>query len=240
VKKFNGIKADEESTVATQEATVRFPGLRRKGNVHQYRRRVPADLRDHYGKAEIVVTLNTQDATRARIRAAEEFARLETEFGEIRRGPLLKERIVRELVAPLRDPALTTEQKLDHIREGSARYQRATAEKLELVLDYSAKQVTPRPRTLLEAKSAFKRLRKLATSPTIAGITKADVIALRDQGQGSGDRRQGGDLRQGGLRCCAVGREMGPDGQPGRPALWSAASAGGAGRSGSRSSCRPP
>jgi integrase len=86
------------------------------------------------------------------------------------------------------DPALSEAQKVQHIRQVGERHQRAKAEDLQLLLDYWQAQKKPKTRTILEAKAAFRLLRTVATSPTISGVTKADVIAVRDHRASTGKK----------------------------------------------------
>lgn len=84
------------------------------------------------------------------------------------------------MTAPLRDPALSDETKLQVIREGAEAHRRAQAGRLTKLLQYWIRVANPRPRTVLEARRTFKLLAQGATSPTISGVVKADVVALRD------------------------------------------------------------
>lgn len=61
------------------------PGLVQRGRIWYYRKRVPKDLVERYGKREIPISLETEDYRTAVGRFHEEAAKLETEFAEIRR-----------------------------------------------------------------------------------------------------------------------------------------------------------
>lgn len=66
------------------------PGLFRRGGRYSIRRRVPKDLLEHFGKAEIVYALGTADPQLARERWAVEWVKLDRQFKalrEKRRGP---------------------------------------------------------------------------------------------------------------------------------------------------------
>ncbi|PDT13747.1 hypothetical protein CO670_26810 [Rhizobium sp. J15] len=61
------------------------PGLVQRGRIWYYRKRVPKDLVERYGKREIPISLDTEDYKIAVGRFHEEAAKLEAEFTEIRR-----------------------------------------------------------------------------------------------------------------------------------------------------------
>lgn len=55
--------------------------------VYWLRQRIPADLRTLVGREEVSKTLRTKDPAEARMRHAEELARMHREWELIRRGP---------------------------------------------------------------------------------------------------------------------------------------------------------
>jgi integrase len=61
------------------------PGLIQRGRIWYYRKRVPKDLVERYGKREIPLSLETEDYRTALGRFHEEAAKFEAEFAEIRR-----------------------------------------------------------------------------------------------------------------------------------------------------------
>ena len=63
----------------------RTPGLQRRKHGYYFRMKVPADLRGHFGKHEIVRSLKTRDFQEARRLVSIERARAEVQFDQIRR-----------------------------------------------------------------------------------------------------------------------------------------------------------
>ena len=62
------------------------PGLFRRNGRYYTRRRIPVDLTEHFGKAEIVRALGTSDAKEARIRHAKAWVALDDEFRRAKEG----------------------------------------------------------------------------------------------------------------------------------------------------------
>ena len=64
----------------------KHPHLTRRGGVFWHRRKVPADLRDHYApKTHLTSSLRTADPKEALCRVRKEAVRLDEEFEHIRR-----------------------------------------------------------------------------------------------------------------------------------------------------------
>ncbi len=75
------------------------PGLQRRGNVWQVRRRVPDEIRHIIGKTEILKSLGTGDLNLAKELFAQINAEIETEFGQARRSlsPQDPEKLTKEM-----------------------------------------------------------------------------------------------------------------------------------------------
>ena len=106
--------------------------LRLRGNVYGAIIHIPVDLRDAYnGRKQIWKSLKTSDRRTANLLLAQYNVEIETEFARKRKGPSPQEYFMRLMMAPLSDPALTQDQKLEHVRTEAAKFvRRVTPEEM--------------------------------------------------------------------------------------------------------------
>ncbi|MEX3630186.1 MAG: DUF6538 domain-containing protein [Burkholderia sp.] len=60
------------------------PNTQKRGNIYYFRRKVPVDLRQHYDKPVLLVSLGTPDYATAKVRAAEMTSKTNREFAGLR------------------------------------------------------------------------------------------------------------------------------------------------------------
>ena len=144
----------------------RQTNLVRRGTRYYYRGRVPRDLEQHYGKSELLVSLRTSDwqhANRAlsalKARLWDEFARLRDQHTQIVLTPSLVAK--NGLSLPVLPHQLTGPTVSD-------------------LIDYWTTQGEKRPRTLMEAATASRRLQEVTSELPAHRIEKRHVVALKD------------------------------------------------------------
>lgn len=140
--------------------------LVRRGAKYYYRGRVPRDLKAHYGKTELLISLKTADRRLAEEHLIRLKAQLYDEFAKLRDiefVPILLPSAITAKPGSLASPEGTTERSLDDL------------------IDYWASQSEKRPRTLLEARTAARRLLEVAKGTSASQIQKAHAIELKDK-----------------------------------------------------------
>lgn len=132
--------------------------LVRRGTGFYYRARVPEDLKKHYGKSEFLLSLKTSDKQQADYLLAQLKAQLFCEYAQLRN------------------------QKIPTDSLGfSPKPNKVKSPTIEHLIEYWMSQSEKRPRTLMEAHTARKRLQAIVGSDLAALIEKHHVIALKDQ-----------------------------------------------------------
>jgi len=151
--------------------------LTRRGAIYYFRTRIPADLVPHYKRLELVISLKTTNKQEAISKARFQRLKLDHEFTQARALILNKNtnNIEVKFNSEIWDmgqntyaPASFT---LSNIREHHS---------LEDLLDYWIAQRPKRANTILEAKTAIKRLSELTTSKSALSVTKYHIVTLKD------------------------------------------------------------
>ncbi len=132
--------------------------LVRRGSRFYYRARVPEDLKQHYGKSEFLLSLKTSDKQQADYLLAQLKAQLFCEYAQLRNQTIPKD--------PLRF---------------TPKPHQVNSPTIEHLIEYWISQSEKRPRTLMEAHTARKRLQAIVGSDSAVLIEKHHVIALKDQ-----------------------------------------------------------
>lgn len=147
--------------------------LVRRGSRFYYRGRVPEDLRAHYGKAELIISLKTADRHKADYALAQIKARLLTEYAKLRDVDFVSDQQITVTGYPQRIAlsALKTAQEQS----------KSTGATLSSLISYWASQTEKRPRTLMEVETARKRLVAIAGHDYASLIEKQHVIAFKDR-----------------------------------------------------------
>jgi len=141
--------------------------LVRRGTRYYFRGRVPRDLEQHYGKTELLISLRTSDRHRANCALVALKARLFDEFASLRgEGDpaaivLSTGRMPNEVSLPLPQPETAGPSVGD-------------------LVDYWATQGEKRPRTLMEANTALRRLQEVTDGLPAHRVEKRHVVALKD------------------------------------------------------------
>ena len=143
---------------------MRFPTyLIRRGGVFYYRAKVPVDLHHQLNRREVWISLRTSDRKSAELRLADAHFQQLRAYESLRHGGLAP---AVELIAvsqtffkpPKPDPG----QSVDDL------------------LEYWAKQSEKRPRTLLDAKTAVRRLKTVVGELFAAQLDKRHAVAFKD------------------------------------------------------------
>ena len=139
-----------------------------RGTKYYYRGRVPQDLRNHFNKTEILISLRTSDRQQANLALSQVKVELLSSFAELRGQKLSSDKLnVNVNILPnCKQPT------------SSLAYEQTVA--LDTIIKHWAAQSTTRPRTLMEVETAKKRLINVAGHDNARNITKADGIALRE------------------------------------------------------------
>jgi integrase len=142
---------------------MRFPTyLLRRGGVFYYRAKVPVDLIEQVKRHEIWVSLRTSDRKTAEMRLAE------THVQQLRIHDCLRQ----GLPAPVQEslPHHKAFKQASKVKEITADY----------LLEYWVGQTEKRPRTLLDAKTALRRLKEVVGEVSASQIQKSQAVALKD------------------------------------------------------------
>ena len=138
--------------------------LIRRSGVYYYRSRVPNDLIDQYQRKEIWLSLKTSVRHEAELKLASLHAAKLQEYSELRLGASLQH--LKSLRSSLSVPqeAVKSSLKFD----------------LDTLLEYWANQSEKRPRTLLDARTAVRRLKVVCKDRQAIHVDKFIAIAFKD------------------------------------------------------------
>jgi integrase len=143
---------------------MRFPTyLVRRGGVFYYRAKVPVDLIDQVKRREVWLSLRTSDRKSAELRLADTHAQQLRIYEVLRQGVSS---------APLTDR--------DPLLRGFKPAKKAHEQTIEGLLDYWASQTERRPRTLLDANTAVRRLKEIVGSLPCSQLDKRHAVQLKD------------------------------------------------------------
>lgn len=147
--------------------------LVRRGTRYYYRGRVPEDLKHHYGKSEIIVSLKTSDRLEADYALSQMKATLFAEFARIRGTAISADhQFISTDSVPLQalKPLKTADERLNSVEHT-----------LDHLIEYWASQTKKRPRTLMEVETAKQRLVGIAGHSIACQIGKNHAIELKDK-----------------------------------------------------------
>ena len=142
---------------------MRFPTyLVRRGGVFYYRAKVPADLIDHVKRLEVWLSLRTSDRKSAELRLFETHAQQLRIYECLRQGVSAPLTQVLSFQKPRKSIKSPTEQSIDELFE------------------YWVGQSEKRPRTLLDARTAIRRLKSVVGEVSAGQIQKIQAVAFKD------------------------------------------------------------
>ena len=142
---------------------MRFPTyLVRRGGVFYYRAKVPVDLIDQVKRREVWLSLRTSDRKSAELRLAD------THVQQLRIYECLRQCVS----API-EQTLPFQKPRKRIKSNQDR-------SIDDLLEYWIGQSEKRPRTLLDAKTAVRRLKQVVGEIPASQIQKSHAVALKD------------------------------------------------------------
>jgi integrase len=136
--------------------------LFRRGDTFYYRAKVPTDLKDQVNRNEVWISLRTSDRQKAELRLAETHAQQLRAYDCLRQGlpaPTWGNFVTKTALKPLKT---TSEASIDDL------------------LRYWVKQTQRRPRTLMDATTAVRRLKAVVGDLTPAEIDKRKAVSFKD------------------------------------------------------------
>lgn len=139
--------------------------LIRRGAIYYFRSRVPEDLKTHYNKSELFVSLRTSNRKDAERALAILKAMLYEQFSKLRNEP------AQAVHASLPFSIAVSAIKPHPQHKGPT---------LDELIDYWASQNEKRPRTLMEVNTAKQRLLSLIGNKTADQIEKKHAIMFKD------------------------------------------------------------
>ncbi len=161
--------------------------LVRRGTQFYYRGRVPADLKDHYGKTEIFLSLRTADKQKADFALIQLKFQLFTEYAKLRGSDHSLPATAPEIIANVIDVPLESSSNLSETILSSeivipaVETQNVPELTIANLIEYWQTQSEKRPRTLMEVNTARKRLENLTGHNIANQIEKKDVIGFKDK-----------------------------------------------------------
>lgn len=142
---------------------MRFPTyLFRRGGVFYYRAKVPSDLISQVNRREVWISLKTSDRKCAELKLADTHIRQLRAYESLRQGVL---------------PPAEPNPPLQKTRKTAQSQPRQSVDDL---LAYWVGQSEKRPRTLLDAQTAVRRLKAVLGDQTAAQIDRGHAVALKD------------------------------------------------------------
>ena len=142
---------------------MRFPTyLVRRGGVFYYRAKVPADLIDHVKRLEVWLSLRTSDRKSAELRL------FETHAQQLRIYECLRQGV---------SPPLTKVLSFQKPRKSIKSHAELSVDEL---FEYWVGQSEKRPRTLLDARTAMRRLKAVVGGVSAGKIQKIQAVAFKD------------------------------------------------------------
>jgi integrase len=136
--------------------------LFRRGDTFYYRAKVPTDLKDQVNRHEVWISLRTSDRQKAELRLAETHAQQLRTYDCLRQGlpaPEWGSFVTKTALKPLKT---------------------APEASIDDLLGYWVKQTQRRPRTLMDANTAVRRLKAAVGDLTPAQIDKKKAVAFKD------------------------------------------------------------
>lgn len=162
--------------------------LVRRGTQFYYRGRVPADLKDHYGKTEIFLSLRgTADKQKADFALIQLKFQLFTEYAKLRGSdhslPATEPEIIANVIdVPLESSSNPSETILSsEIVIPAVETQNVPELTIANLIEYRQMQSEKRPRTIMEVNTARKRLENLTGHNIANQIDKKYVIGFKDK-----------------------------------------------------------
>ncbi len=142
---------------------MRFPTyLVRRGGVFYYRAKVPSDLIDQVKRREVWLSLRTSDRKSAELRLADTHVQQLRIYESLRQG----------LPAPV-EQTLSFQKPRKTVKSAQERT-------IDDLLVYWVGQTEKRPRTLLDAKTAVRRLKAVVGEVSAAQILRPQAVAFKD------------------------------------------------------------
>jgi len=136
--------------------------LFRRGDTFYYRAKVPTDLKNQVNRHEVWISLRTSDRQKAELRLAETHAQQLRAYDCLRQG----------LPAPTWG-SFVTQTALKPLKT-------ASDASIDDLLRYWVKQTQRRPRTLMDANTAVRRLKAVIGELSAAQIDKRKAVAFKD------------------------------------------------------------
>jgi integrase len=136
--------------------------LFRRGDTFYYRAKVPTDLKNQLKRGEIWISLRTSDRHKAALRLAETHAQQLRTYDCLRQGlpaPTWGNFVTKTALEPLKTAAQAS---------------------IDDLLRYWVKQTQRRPRTLMDANTAVRRLKIVVGELPPAQIDKRKAVAFKD------------------------------------------------------------
>ncbi len=142
---------------------MRFPTyLVRRGGVFYYRAKVPSDLIDQVKRREVWLSLRTSDRKSAELRLADTHAQQLRIYECLRQGVSAPIGQALSFLTPRRTAKSVQERTIDDL------------------LVYWVGQTEKRPRTLLDAKTAVRRLKEVVGDVSADQILRSHAVAFKD------------------------------------------------------------
>ena len=136
--------------------------LFRRGDTFYYRAKVPTDLKNQVNRHEVWISLRTSDRQKAELRLAETHAQQLRAYDCLRQGlpaPTWGNFVTKTALEPLKT---------------------ASQASIDDLLRYWVKQTQRRPRTLMDANTAVRRLKIVVGELPPAQIDKRKAVAFKD------------------------------------------------------------
>jgi integrase len=138
--------------------------LIRRGGTFYYRARIPADLQPKYAKHEVWISLKTSNRHDAELKLAQLHNQKLQEYAALRSGA----------------EWVTTTNVLCSIKEASVTHEKRSGVSIDDLFNYWLGQSEKRPRTVLDAKTAVRRLTNACGNQPASLLNKTAAIAFKD------------------------------------------------------------
>ncbi|NBY06523.1 MAG: hypothetical protein EBQ84_00980, partial [Betaproteobacteria bacterium] len=149
----------------TEQISMRFTThLIRRGGTFYYRARIPADLQPKYAKHEVWISLKTSNRHDAELKLAQLHNQKLQEYAALRSGA----------------EWVTTTNVLCSIKEASVTHEKRSGVSIDDLFNYWLGQSEKRPRTVLDAKTAVRRLTNACGNQPASLLDKRAAIAFKD------------------------------------------------------------
>ena len=156
--------------------------LVRRDSRFYFRSRVPKDLKSHYGKNEILVSLKTSDKRVADYELAKIKVKIYADFARLR-----GEVFGFEFKSVIENQSLENSAAIIPVKSGPT---------IQYLIEYWASQSEKRPRTIMEAHTARKRLFKITRLKYANQVEKKHIISFKDK------------LLANGLSIATIGKQL--------------------------------